>query len=65
MRRYGWTFPSIRDPSFPSSFRPGLGFTGQPNTLFYDASGEVVATWQGPLTSDRLQSEIARILPAG
>jgi thiol-disulfide isomerase/thioredoxin len=62
MRRYGWTFPSIRDPDFPSSFRPGLGFAGQPNTLFYDASGRVVVTWQGPITAERLRAGIAQIL---
>lgn len=62
MRRYDWTFPSIRDPDFPSSFRPGLGFAAQPNTLFYDASGKLVVTWQGPLTPDRLRSGIDRVL---
>jgi thiol-disulfide isomerase/thioredoxin len=62
MRRYGWTFPSIRDPDFPSSFRPGLGFAAQPNTLFYDASGRIAATWQGPLTPDRLREGIRTIL---
>jgi thiol-disulfide isomerase/thioredoxin len=63
MRRYGWTFPSIRDPVFPSSFRPGLGFAAQPNTLFYDVSGELVSTWQGPLTEERLRTGIEAILP--
>jgi cytochrome c biogenesis protein CcmG/thiol:disulfide interchange protein DsbE len=58
IRRFGWTFPSIRDPAFPSSFRPGLGFAAQPNTLFYDASGRLVDTWQGPLTAERLRSGI-------
>jgi cytochrome c biogenesis protein CcmG/thiol:disulfide interchange protein DsbE len=65
VRRYGWTFPSIRDPDFPSSFRPGLGFAAQPNTLFYNASGRLVDSWQGPLTSDRLASGIDRILGSG
>jgi thiol-disulfide isomerase/thioredoxin len=62
IRRFGWTFPSIRDPAFPSSFRPGLGFAAQPNTLFYDASGRLVDAWQGPLPADRLRSDIERIL---
>jgi cytochrome c biogenesis protein CcmG, thiol:disulfide interchange protein DsbE len=65
VRRFGWTFPSIRDPDFPSSFRPGLGFAAQPNTLFYDASGRLVDSWQGPITSDRLRSGIERILGRG
>jgi cytochrome c biogenesis protein CcmG/thiol:disulfide interchange protein DsbE len=58
IRRVGWTFPSVRDPAFPSALRPGLGFAAQPNTLFYDASGRLVETWQGPLTADRLRSGI-------
>jgi cytochrome c biogenesis protein CcmG, thiol:disulfide interchange protein DsbE len=62
IRRYDWTFPSIRDTAMPSSFRPGLGFAGQPNTLFYDASGRLVGTWQGPITADRLRSGIEQIL---
>ncbi len=62
IRRYGWTFPSIRDPDFPSSFRPGLGFAAQPNTLFYDAAGHLVSTWQGPLTQARLDQGIRSIL---
>jgi cytochrome c biogenesis protein CcmG, thiol:disulfide interchange protein DsbE len=65
MRRFGWSFPSVRDPDFPSSFRPGLGFAAQPNTLFYDASGDLVSTWQGPLTVDRLRDGIDRILGEG
>jgi cytochrome c biogenesis protein CcmG, thiol:disulfide interchange protein DsbE len=65
VRRYGWRFPSIRDPDFPSSFRPGLGFAAQPNTLFYDASGRVVSTWQGPLTAEQLGAGIREILPTG
>jgi cytochrome c biogenesis protein CcmG, thiol:disulfide interchange protein DsbE len=62
IRRVGWTFPSIRDPALPSSLRPGLGFVAQPNTLFYDASGRLVDTWQGPLTTERLRSGIERSL---
>jgi len=62
MRRFDWTFPSIRDPAFPSAFRSGLGFAAQPNTLFYDASGRLVSTWQGALGPDQLQAGIAKIL---
>jgi thiol-disulfide isomerase/thioredoxin len=65
IRRYGWTFPSIRDPDFPSAFRPGLGFAAQPNTLFYDVSGRVASSWQGPLTPDGLREGIRRILGQG
>jgi thiol-disulfide isomerase/thioredoxin len=62
IRRHRWTFPSIRDPDLPSSFRSGLGFVGQPNTLFYDASGRLVDSWQGPITENGLRSSIERLL---
>jgi thiol-disulfide isomerase/thioredoxin len=62
MRRFDWTFPSIRDPAFPSAFRSGLGFAAQPNTLFYDASGRLVSTWQGALSPDALKDGIVKIL---
>ncbi|HET7929120.1 MAG TPA: TlpA disulfide reductase family protein, partial [Actinomycetota bacterium] len=52
MRQYGWTYPSVYDPS--GAIRDGLGLLGQPVTLFYDASGELIDTWTGPLTEDAL-----------
>jgi thiol-disulfide isomerase/thioredoxin len=63
IRTYGWRFPSIRDPGFPSSLRSGLGFAAQPNTLFYDASGRLVDTWQGQLPAEQLRAGIRKILP--
>jgi thiol-disulfide isomerase/thioredoxin len=52
MHEYGWTYPSVYD--LPGAIRDGLGLLGQPVTLFYDASGELVATWTGALTPDVL-----------
>jgi cytochrome c biogenesis protein CcmG, thiol:disulfide interchange protein DsbE len=65
IREFDWRFPSIVDPGSSSRFRAELGFLGQPNTLFYDASGTLVRTWQGPLTAEALQNGIRRILPEG
>ena len=64
IRSHAWAFPSVRDPDFPSSFRSGLGFAAQPNTLFYDASGRLVDTWQGELSAAELRAGIRNILPA-
>ena len=61
IREFDWRFPSVVDPAYPSRFQSELGLLGQPNTLFYDASGELVRTWQGPLTSDALREGIARL----
>ena len=50
-----------------SSTDPGVdeilsGLLGQPVTLFYDASGELLDTWTGPLTREALQSRLDTIL---
>lgn len=63
MREYGWTYPSVFDPS--GAIRDGLGLLGQPVTLFYDASGELVDTWTGPLTEERLDANLHAILKTG
>jgi thiol-disulfide isomerase/thioredoxin len=63
MAEYGWTYPSVFDPS--AEIRNGLGFVGQPDTVFYDAGGRIAMTWQGPLTPEALQKGLRRILPEG
>jgi cytochrome c biogenesis protein CcmG/thiol:disulfide interchange protein DsbE len=60
MREYGWTYPSVYDPG--GAIRDGLGLLGQPVTLFYDAAGELVDTWTGPLTQEALHSRLDAIL---
>jgi thiol-disulfide isomerase/thioredoxin len=62
MAEFGWTYPSVFDPS--AAVRNGLGFVGQPDTVFYDAGGRIAMTWQGPLTQDALQKGLKRILPS-
>jgi cytochrome c biogenesis protein CcmG, thiol:disulfide interchange protein DsbE len=59
MHEYGWTYPSVYD--LPGSIRDGLGLLGQPVTLFYDASGELVATWTGALTEEALRKNLELI----
>ncbi len=58
--RYGWPYPSVFDPS--GDIRDGLGFLGQPVTLFYSASGRLASSWSGPLTPSVLTERIASIL---
>jgi len=60
MREFGWTYPSVYDPT--GAIRDGLALIGQPVTLFYDASGELVVTWTGPLTQEALASNLDAIL---
>jgi hypothetical protein len=50
----------VHDPT--GAIRDGLGLIGQPVTLFYDASGELLETWTGPLSEDALSSGLDHIL---
>ena len=60
MREFGWTYPSVYDPT--GAIRDGLGLLGQPVTLFYDASGALVDTWTGPLSREALDADLDAIL---
>lgn len=62
MREAGWTYPSVFDAT--GAIRDGLGLIGQPVTLFYDASGEVVDTWVGALGEQELLERLDRIAAA-
>jgi thiol-disulfide isomerase/thioredoxin len=59
MREHGWTYPSVYD--LPGAIRDGLGLLGQPVTLFYDASGELVDTWTGAIDEATLTERLERI----
>lgn len=52
IREFGWTYPSVYDPT--GSIRDGLGLLGQPWTLLYDTSGAIVERWVGPAPPDEL-----------
>jgi cytochrome c biogenesis protein CcmG, thiol:disulfide interchange protein DsbE len=60
MREYGWTYPSVYDPT--GAIRDGLGLLGQPATLFYDAEGSLVGRWAGPLNRSALASNLRAIM---
>lgn len=57
---FDWRYPSVFDP--PAAIRDGLSLLGQPVTLFYDASGELVDRWVGPIPPDELDARIIAIL---
>ena len=59
VNEFGWIYPSVFDA--PGDIKTQLGFLGQPDTLFYDASGRLISTWQGPLTPEILDQRIRRI----
>jgi cytochrome c biogenesis protein CcmG, thiol:disulfide interchange protein DsbE len=60
IKRYGWTCPSLFDPG--GEIRDRLGFVGQPETLFYNAEGKLLATWIGPLTRMVLEESIRKVI---
>ncbi|MGZ5352520.1 MAG: TlpA family protein disulfide reductase [Actinomycetota bacterium] len=62
MRDYGWTYPSVFDPS--GAIRDDLGLLGQPVTLFIDAAGELVDRWTGPIPPGELAARLERLAPA-
>ena len=60
MLEYGWTYPACTTRAHRSA--TALGLLGQPVTLFYDASGELVDTWTGPLSEEALDANLHAIL---
>jgi thiol-disulfide isomerase/thioredoxin len=61
VHEFHWRFPSVFDPS--AVIRNGLGYVGQPVTLFYDGNGSLVDQWSGPITPSRFRQGLDRILP--
>ena len=59
MQEFGWTYPSVFDPG--GAIRDGLGYIGQPISIFYDERGEVVADFAGPLTEALLGRYLERL----
>jgi len=60
IRTAGWSYPSVFDPD--GEIRNRLGLLGQPETLFYDASGELVDTHVGAIDVELLDERIGAIL---
>ena len=60
--KYGWSYPSVFDPT--GSIRDDLGLLGQPVTILYDATGAKVFGWSGATSPGQLAAEIAKIVQA-
>jgi thiol-disulfide isomerase/thioredoxin len=60
MQRYGWRYPSLYDAT--GAVRDHLGLLGQPDTVFYDASGSIAFRWPGPLTASILDRHVRALL---
>lgn len=60
IRRSGWDYPSIFDPT--AAIRDGLGYVGQPITLVYDGAGELAWDKTGTIDADELREQIENVL---
>ena len=56
LAEHGLTYPSVFDPS--GAIRDHLGMVGQPVTVFYDAEGNLVSSWDGQLSQAALDDGI-------
>lgn len=59
IRRYGWSYPSVFDPS--AAIRNDLGFIGQPETIVLDGTGKRVFTQSGAITLEVLRKELSSL----
>ncbi len=57
VRRFGWTFPNLRDPEELSGQKYGV--SGLPTTFAIDAQGRIRATLRGPQTVASLAHALA------
>jgi hypothetical protein len=59
VRRYGWTWPSIRDPERALARR--FGMTYQPAFILIDAKGRYVASFQDAGTEKRWNALVEKL----
>jgi cytochrome c biogenesis protein CcmG, thiol:disulfide interchange protein DsbE len=62
IRKYGWSYPSVFDPT--GAIRDDLGFIGQPITIVYDASGKQAFSWSGAIPEGVLRNAVEDVLRA-
>lgn len=60
IRRFGWPYPSVFDPT--GAIRDDLGFVGQPITIVYDASGKQATSWSGAVPEEDLRTALQDLL---
>jgi thiol-disulfide isomerase/thioredoxin len=59
IRRYGWTFPDLRDPD--GTVGNAYRLTGLPTTFVVDSSGHIRATLRGPQSERDLDQALASL----
>jgi thiol-disulfide isomerase/thioredoxin len=61
--RFGWTYPSVFDPT--GAIRDAFGLIGAPHTLFFDAAGQRTFVYSGAVSEDVLVTHIEDSLRRG
>jgi thiol-disulfide isomerase/thioredoxin len=59
---YGWTYPSVSDPT--KAIENGLGFIGQPITIVYDAAGQKMLVLAGSFVATKQEPKLKAALDA-
>ena len=59
IRRYGWTFPNVRDPA--GSLAPRYGLIGLPTTYVIDPEGRIAYQLTGPQTLQSLRHAVEAV----
>ncbi|HEX8053179.1 MAG TPA: TlpA disulfide reductase family protein [Thermoleophilaceae bacterium] len=59
-RRYGLTYPSVRDGD--GATRKSFGVNGQPETIVIDRRGRIATTFRGPVTDRDLRRALPPLL---
>jgi cytochrome c biogenesis protein CcmG/thiol:disulfide interchange protein DsbE len=59
MRRYGWTFPNLRDAE--GTVGDDYRLSGLPNTFVIDTQGRIRDVLRGPQSFDSLAAALARV----
>lgn len=60
LKERGNAYPTVIDDAGKTAIAYGVG--GVPETFFLDASGKIVSKFSGPMTTDVLQANLAKVM---
>ena len=59
IQKYGWTYPSVADPT--GAIRNSLGLVGQPVTIVFDSTGARVFVAPGAVSQKTLAAQLSKL----
>ena len=62
LRARGWAYPTLVDERGKTAIAYGIG--GVPETFFLDRKGNIVAKYEGPMTPEIIQENLAKAMAA-